>query len=183
MFCSMLFVLAPGGVGGGCCSGFAARIIRLFFSPHVRWCRTCSVPVASYKTPGVSPAAPCHVGTSLAHRPPVQRNLCAYVHRVVKFGEFQCLLIPPPTAADDDDDHARLADDTTTSADRPIDRSQVVNVHIPQNLSALRRLIRERQAVLENLGRGLAEKGVRGEEQYHYTGGWMGRWMRGRARP
>eukprot|EP00903_Cladosiphon_okamuranus_P008738 g8370.t1 len=52
---------------------------------------------------------------------------------------------------------------------------EVVNVHIPQNLSVLRRLIRERQAVLENLGRGLAEKGVRGEEQYHYTGGWCSR--------
>ncbi|CAM9768390.1 unnamed protein product, partial [Ectocarpus sp. 12 AP-2014] len=47
---------------------------------------------------------------------------------------------------------------------------EVVNVHIPQNLSHLRGLIRERQAVLENLGKGLAEKGVRGEEQYHYTG-------------
>ncbi|CAM9948657.1 unnamed protein product [Ectocarpus fasciculatus] len=50
---------------------------------------------------------------------------------------------------------------------------EVVNVHIPQNLSRLRRLIRERQAVLENLGKGLAEKGVRGQEQYHYTGGWF----------
>eukprot|EP00752_Nemacystus_decipiens_P006507 g5859.t1 len=52
---------------------------------------------------------------------------------------------------------------------------EVVNVHIPQNLSVLRRLIRERQVVLENLGKGLAEKGVRGEEQYHYTGGWCSR--------
>lgn len=47
---------------------------------------------------------------------------------------------------------------------------QVVNVHIPQNLRLLRSLIRERQSVLENLGRCLAERGVRGEEQYHYTG-------------
>ena len=53
-----------------------------------------------------------------------------------------------------------------------------MNVHIPQNLSVLRRLIRERQAVLENLGRGLAEKGVRGEEQYHYTGGCISPWRR-----
>lgn len=48
--------------------------------------------------------------------------------------------------------------------------SQVVNVHIPMDLSMLRRLIRKRQGVLVNLGRAIAEKGVRGEEQYHYTG-------------
>lgn len=47
---------------------------------------------------------------------------------------------------------------------------QVVNVHIPQDLSYLRRLICERQKVLNNLGRGLTEKAVRGEEQFHYTG-------------
>lgn len=45
-----------------------------------------------------------------------------------------------------------------------------MNVHIPQDLSYLRRLICERQKVLNDLGRGLAEKAVRGEEQYHYTG-------------
>lgn len=47
---------------------------------------------------------------------------------------------------------------------------QVVNVHIPMDLSMLRRLIRKRQAVLINLERAIAEKGIRGEEQYHYTG-------------
>lgn len=46
----------------------------------------------------------------------------------------------------------------------------MVNVHIPQDLSYLRRLICERQKVLNNLGRGLTEKAVRGEEQFHYTG-------------
>lgn len=45
-----------------------------------------------------------------------------------------------------------------------------MNVHIPMDLSMLRKLIQKRQAVLVNLGRAIAEKGVRGEEQYHYTG-------------
>lgn len=47
---------------------------------------------------------------------------------------------------------------------------QVVNVHIPMDLSLLRGLIRKRQGVLDNLARGLEAKGIRGEEQYHYTG-------------
>ena len=41
---------------------------------------------------------------------------------------------------------------------------------IPQDLLSLRRLIRQRQSVIDSLGRGLTEKAVRGEEQYHYTG-------------
>lgn len=53
---------------------------------------------------------------------------------------------------------------------RRLDCGQVVNVHMPMDLSMLRRRIRQRQAILDNLGRGLAERGIRGEEQYHYTG-------------
>ncbi|CAN0427215.1 unnamed protein product, partial [Ascophyllum nodosum] len=52
---------------------------------------------------------------------------------------------------------------------------EVIHVDIPQDLLSLRRLIRQRQSVIDSLGRGLAEKAVRGEEQYHYTGGWFRR--------